>query len=65
MTICRVDMNFLTWDQAVFSFRFENYIPAVAVRDNVWESLKLGLISGYEFLNTNITHTKFMNHCGN
>ena len=49
----------LTWDQALFSFRFENYIPvgkakrkerpisAVAVRENVWEPLKLGLISGY------------------
>ena len=36
----------LTWDQALFSFRFENYIP-VAVRENVWEPLKLGLISGY------------------
>ena len=40
----------LTWDQALFSFRFENYIPAgqaVAVRENhVWEPLKLGLISG-------------------
>ena len=40
----------LTWDKALFSFRFENYIPAgktVAVRVNVWEPLKLGLISGY------------------
>ena len=40
----------VTWDQALFSFRFENYIPAgkaVAVRENVWEPLKLGLISGY------------------
>ena len=44
----------LTWDQAVFSFRFENNIPvgkakrkAVAVRENVWEPLKLGLISRY------------------
>ena len=47
----------LIWDQALFSFRFENYIPAgkakrkepisaVAVRENVWEPLKLGLISG-------------------
>ena len=48
----------LTWDQALFSFRFKNYIPAdkenekrapilaVAVRENVWEPLKLGLISG-------------------
>ena len=27
----------VTWDQALFSFRFENYIPAG----------KLGLISGY------------------
>ena len=44
----------VTWDQALFSFRFENYIPegkakpisAVAVRENVWEPLKLGLISG-------------------
>ena len=47
----------LTWDQALFSFRFENYIPAgktkisaVAVRENVWEPLKLGLISGYSFI---------------
>ena len=40
----------VTWDQALFSFRFENDIPAgktVAVRENVWEPLKLGLISGY------------------
>ena len=43
----------VTWDQALFSFRFENYIPAgmtkrkersgpilaVAVRENVWEPL--------------------------
>ena len=48
----------LTWDQALFSFRFKNYIPAdkenekrapilaVPVRENVWEPLKLGLISG-------------------
>ena len=43
----------VTWDQALFSFRFENYIPAgkakisaVAVRENVWEPLKLGRISG-------------------
>ena len=54
----------VTWDQALFSFRFENNIPegkakrkeilAVAVRENLWESLKLGLISGYqkEFLTT-------------
>ena len=33
----------MTWDQALFSFRFENNIPAgkvavaVAVRENVWE----------------------------
>ena len=43
--------QYLTWDQALFSFRFENYIPAgmalaLAVRENVWEPLKLGLISG-------------------
>ena len=46
----------VTWDQALFLFRFENNIPAgkakrailaVAVRENVWEPLKLGLISGY------------------
>ena len=30
----------ITWDQAQFSFRFEN------IRENVWEPLKLGLISG-------------------
>ena len=45
----------VTWDQTLFSFPFENYIPAgkakrkrqaVAVRENVWEPLKLGLISG-------------------
>ena len=30
----------ITWDQALFSFCFEN------VRENVWEPLKLGLISG-------------------
>ena len=43
--------NVVTWDQALFSFRFENYIPAgktVAVGENVWEPLKLGLISGYQ-----------------
>ena len=37
----------LTWDQAQFSFRFVNNIP-VAVREDVWEPLKLGLISGYK-----------------
>ena len=48
----------VTWDQALFSFHFENYILAGkakrkqtnfsgAVRENVWEPLKLGLISGY------------------
>ena len=43
----------ITWDQALFSFRFENYIPegkailTAAVRENVWEPLKLELISGY------------------
>ena len=47
----------VTWDQDQFSFRFvitfrrarrnENKILAVAVRENVWEPLKLGLISGY------------------
>ena len=40
----------LTWDQAQFSFHFVNNIPAgkaVAVTENVWEPLKLGLISGY------------------
>ena len=31
----------VTWDQALFSFRFENYIP-----ENVREPLKLDLISG-------------------
>ena len=45
----------LTWDQAQFSFCLVNNIPAgkakwkpslaVALRDNVWEPLKLGLIS--------------------
>ena len=49
----------VTGEQALFSFRFENYIPAdtakrilaVAVdRENVWEPLKLGLISGYMLL---------------
>ena len=49
----------VTWDQVLFSLRFENYIPvgkakrkepisAVAVRENIWEPLKLGLISGYD-----------------
>ena len=37
----------ITWDQAQFSFRFVNKPLAVAVRDNVWEPLKLGLTSGY------------------
>ena len=58
----RVTSPNLTWDQPLFSFRFENYIPvgkakrkespilAVAVRENVWEPLKLGLISGYTLL---------------
>ena len=32
----------VTWDQALFSFRFENYIPA-----GKREPLKLDLISGY------------------
>ena len=36
-----IEHNRLTWDQALFSFRFENYIPEVAVRENVWEPLKL------------------------
>ena len=45
----------ITWDQAQFSFRFANNIlagkakqkfVAVAVRENVWEPLKLCLISG-------------------
>ena len=39
----------ITWDQALFSFLFVNNIPAgmaVAVRENVWEPLKLGVISG-------------------
>ena len=35
--------NQLTWDQALFSFRFVKNIPAVAVRENVWEPLKIGL----------------------
>ena len=59
-TATTLDLN---WDQALFSFRFENYIPegkvkqvsgpilAVAIRENVWEPLKLGLISGYPGLN--------------
>ena len=55
----------VTWDQALFSFRFETYIPAgvakrkersgpilaVAVRENVWDRLKLGPISGYDRCN--------------
>ena len=46
----------LTWDQAQFLFSFVNNIPAgkakrkpslvVAIRENVWEPLKFGLISG-------------------
>ena len=41
----------ITWDQALFSFRFEKWHSSgqgetVAVRENVWEPLKLGLISG-------------------
>ena len=44
----------VTWDQALFSCRFLNNIPAgmakrilaVAVRENVWEPLKLDQISG-------------------
>ena len=35
----------ITWDQAQFSFRF--VMTFVAVRENVWGPLKLGLISGY------------------
>ena len=38
--------EWLTWDQALFSFRFEKYIT-----ENVWEPLKLGLISGYRMTN--------------
>jgi len=33
----------ITWDRAQFSFRF----VITAVRENVWELLKLGRISGY------------------
>ena len=41
----------ITWDQALFSFRFVKWHSSgqgetVAVRENVWEPLKLGLISG-------------------
>ena len=45
----------VTLDQALFSLRFVNNIPAgkakriflaLAVRENVWEPLKLGLILG-------------------
>ena len=46
----------LTWDQAQVLFSFVNNIPAgkakrkpslvVAIRENVWEPLKFGLISG-------------------
>ena len=55
--VCSFDV-FLTWDQAQFSFRFINNVPAgkakrkespilaVAVRENEWEPLKLGLGSG-------------------
>ena len=50
----------VTWDQAQFLFHFVNNIPvgkakrvvAVAVRENVWEPLKLGLISGYIWCDT-------------
>ena len=43
--------KFVTWDQAPLSFRFVNNIPADNdyVRENVWELLKLGLISGYKY----------------
>ena len=41
----------VTWGQALFSFHFENTFQwarwRIAVRENVWELLKLGLISGY------------------
>ena len=38
----------LTWDQALFSFRFENNGGQGEMKiENVWEPLKLGLISGY------------------
>ena len=43
-----VDCSVITWDQAVFSFRFKNYIPAgkakrkESPRENVWEPLKIG-----------------------
>ena len=54
-SVARASLS-VTWDQALFSFRFENNIPAgkakrkkilaVAVRESVWQPLKLGLISG-------------------
>ena len=62
----------LTWDQALFSFRFENYIPAgmakrilaVAVdRENVWEPLKLGLISGYVVVVVVLVFVVFFSLC--
>ena len=37
----------LTWDQAQFSFRFVITFRRVKAKRNVWEPLKLGLISGY------------------
>ena len=39
---------YLTWDQALFLFLSVNDIPAG--RENVWEPLKLGVISGYSLL---------------
>ena len=45
----------VTWDQDQFSYRFVSNIPAgeatnfscSPIRENLWEPLKLGLISGY------------------
>ena len=48
-----IDLGAETWDQALFSFRRARRnekrgpILAAAVRENVWEPLKLSLISGY------------------
>ena len=55
--VIKKEVKKLTWDQALFSFRFENYIPAgkakwkeIGSREReliLWEPLTLGLISGY------------------
>ena len=55
-------LSLITWDRALFSFRFENYIPAgmakrkeilaLAVRENVWEPLDCKTVSIFAYSST-------------